>query len=464
MNDVQPEPYMDEIFHVPQAQNYCHGNYHHWNDKITTLPGLYFASHFLLALLAKIVSYDVQSICTTINLRLINLLFLFGCIYIMKAILKATQKVESKSASNERDSKENSGTASKERESAEDDIRSNNIFLSALVLGFFPLLFFNSLIYYTDVGSTFFVLLTYLFGLQDQHYMASVTGALAIFFRQTNVVWVGFTAATSVLKQLPDINIYTSDWSQLFTDIKMFIWTLFSRFVRILLVLFPYLMVLLGFVVFVVKNGSIVVGDKSSHKACLNFPQLLYFTAFTMCFSAFTMLRHISSQSKLKKAICWIISIKGMMVLIIMSIVCFVMVAQFTYVHEYLISDNRHYTFYVWKKIFERHWSIRYALIPGYVFASIMILGLLSETQSQLWITLFVICTCAVTVPQKLLEFRYYIVPYIIYRLNINIGCKAELFGEALLYFVVNSVTIYLYTYQPFSWSHEPEVIQRFMW
>jgi alpha-1,2-glucosyltransferase len=34
-------PYMDEIFHVTQAQTYCNGNFSEWNDKITTLPGLY---------------------------------------------------------------------------------------------------------------------------------------------------------------------------------------------------------------------------------------------------------------------------------------------------------------------------------------------------------------------------------------------------------------------------------------
>lgn len=34
----------DEIFHVPQAQNYCAGHYSHWDPMITTLPGLYVFS------------------------------------------------------------------------------------------------------------------------------------------------------------------------------------------------------------------------------------------------------------------------------------------------------------------------------------------------------------------------------------------------------------------------------------
>ena len=35
-----PRPYMDEIFHVPQAMAYCKGDFSDWDDKITTPPGL----------------------------------------------------------------------------------------------------------------------------------------------------------------------------------------------------------------------------------------------------------------------------------------------------------------------------------------------------------------------------------------------------------------------------------------
>ncbi|KAK2066903.1 hypothetical protein P8C59_000681 [Phyllachora maydis] len=34
-----PEPYLDEFFHIPQAQKYCEGRYLDWDDKITTPPG-----------------------------------------------------------------------------------------------------------------------------------------------------------------------------------------------------------------------------------------------------------------------------------------------------------------------------------------------------------------------------------------------------------------------------------------
>lgn len=37
-------PLQDEIFHIPQAQRYCAGEYGSWDPKITTFPGLYLLS------------------------------------------------------------------------------------------------------------------------------------------------------------------------------------------------------------------------------------------------------------------------------------------------------------------------------------------------------------------------------------------------------------------------------------
>lgn len=34
----------DEIFHIPQAQQYCKGNFRSWDPMITTPPGMYVVS------------------------------------------------------------------------------------------------------------------------------------------------------------------------------------------------------------------------------------------------------------------------------------------------------------------------------------------------------------------------------------------------------------------------------------
>jgi alpha-1,2-glucosyltransferase len=35
--------------------------------------------------------------------------------------------------------------------------------------------------------------------------------------------------------------------------------------------------------------------------------------------------------------------------------------------HPFLLSDNRHYTFYVWRRIFLSHPFVPYVFIPGYI-------------------------------------------------------------------------------------------------
>jgi alpha-1,2-glucosyltransferase len=35
--------------------------------------------------------------------------------------------------------------------------------------------------------------------------------------------------------------------------------------------------------------------------------------------------------------------------------------------HPFLLSDNRHYTFYVWRRIFLLHPVVPYLFIPGYI-------------------------------------------------------------------------------------------------
>lgn len=86
---VLPEPYMDEIFHIPQAQNYCHGNYHFWNDKITTLPGLYFLSQFFLKLFSSIQNVAVADVCSVLELRFTNAIFtMFSFVFIYLIVEK----------------------------------------------------------------------------------------------------------------------------------------------------------------------------------------------------------------------------------------------------------------------------------------------------------------------------------------------------------------------------------------
>lgn len=66
--------------------------------------------------------------------------------------------------------------------------------LSALNLAIFPVLYFFTFLYYTDSGSTFFVLLMYYLHLRHSFFKAAIAGAISLFFRQTNIVWVFYVS------------------------------------------------------------------------------------------------------------------------------------------------------------------------------------------------------------------------------------------------------------------------------
>lgn len=70
----------------------------------------------------------------------------------------------------------------------------------------------------------------------------------------------------------------------------------------------------------------------------------------------------------------------------------------------------------------------------------------------------------AVLIPSPLLEFRYYLMPYLLWRIHIKSPGKAQQYLELSLYMIVNAVTIWLFLFKPFRWPQEPGVWQRFMW
>ena len=74
------DAYMDEIFHVPQTQRFCRGDFKTWDPKITTFPGLYLAAAIPQWLLSSsaFVSKSVGNtkpavaaldLCSTLSLR-----------------------------------------------------------------------------------------------------------------------------------------------------------------------------------------------------------------------------------------------------------------------------------------------------------------------------------------------------------------------------------------------------------
>ncbi|XP_029523087.1 LOW QUALITY PROTEIN: putative Dol-P-Glc:Glc(2)Man(9)GlcNAc(2)-PP-Dol alpha-1,2-glucosyltransferase [Oncorhynchus nerka] len=444
----QREPYMVEICHVRQTQKYCYGKFNEWDPMITTPPGLYLASVGVIKPVVWLVDLTGKVVCSTAMLRFINLLFNCGILYLLYLIIcKLHLKEKTKTASRR--------------------------VLSALSLSTFPVLYFFNFLYYTDAGSTFFILFTYLMTLYGCHKASALISVFAIFFRQTNIIWVAFCASTFVANKMDET--WRTEQSKKKDDKKRPCQIPFSvsgvkrvmRFLleflttanhvkAVMLVAWPYILVAVGFIAFIVLNDGIVVGDRSSHEACLNFPQLFYFFSFALFFSSPTSLcyhRALRFIQNLKKQPLLYLLITGL---------CLLLVWKFTFIHKYLLADNRHFAFYVWKRIFQKHEVVRFALIPAYVFAAWNFMDTL-KSRSLFWSLAFLVCLVVATVPQKLLEFRYFIVPYLLYRLHMPLPSLTRLVLEFLFYTAVNAATLYIFINKTFQWPNSPAV-QRFMW
>jgi alpha-1,2-glucosyltransferase len=141
------------------------------------------------------------------------------------------------------------------------------------------------------------------------------------------------------------------------------------------------------------------------------------------------------------------------------------LVRHYTIEHPFLLADNRHYPFYVWRKIYKRHWTIRYALTPVYVLAfSVIKHALARDGQLRLFQSLaFGLVTSLTLIPSPLIEPRYFIVPYVLLRLHLRPSSKKVAF-ELGWYALINATTLCAFLYKPFKWPSEPMHWQRFMW
>ncbi|KAF2202469.1 hypothetical protein GQ43DRAFT_311470 [Delitschia confertaspora ATCC 74209] len=538
-----PDPYLDEIFHIPQAQVYCQGNWHSWDPKITTPPGLY------------IVAWGFAQItggCSTWGLRVLNVMAISMLAISVSSILRHIQQHTVSSSESE------------DAEETEPELDGQTYWMnahSALNIALFPPLFFFSGLFYTDVMSALFVIWSYdtfVAFLWGQPGTMTILDALqsiffgicALFFRQTNIFWVAvFPAGLAVVDALKwtgeatvktDISSNTTAKTYIFgilrdswdhglmydasiseaalSDYAIFLVSAaivaLKRPLVIIKAIFPYTILLGLFGGFVAWNGGVVLGDKSNHVATLNFPQMLYIwpyiTFFSLPLIAMPLLRPLINtlpDSKVKsiylehipgpptKTYPRIISIVFFMAL------GFLAVYFNTVVHPFTLADNRHFVFYVFR-ILRRHPAIKYLAVPVYITCGWLVIQTLGSRKtdsediykrqekgkaicnrpcSQSCQISFIIVWLATTalsvVTAPLVEPRYFIIPWIIWRVHVPIpsalpsqqpGRKPaydlRLLFETAWLLAINAIVGYNFLYRGFSWPSEPGKVQRFLW
>ncbi|TXG58608.1 hypothetical protein EZV62_016437 [Acer yangbiense] len=315
VNRVVPDSYMDEIFHIPQAQQYCKGNFKSWDPMITTPPGLYYlslanvASLFPGMFFVQPVSSYLE-VCSTAVLRSTNGVLAVLCSFVIYEIITHLRP-------------------------ALDDRKAT---LQAVVLALYPLHWFFTFLYYTDVASLTAVLAMYLACLKKKYQLSALLGALAVTIRQTNIIWMLFVACTGVIditladkiddetvedsyvsirtndrltstsrvtmgsnlrKRKSDGAVDKSDMSMprtstfsttqksgLLDEMRAIILTSWHMKWEILVSFSPFFLALVCFVAFVYWNGSVVLGAKEAHAVSPHFAQIMYFSLVSALFTA----------------------------------------------------------------------------------------------------------------------------------------------------------------------------------
>lgn len=218
--------------------------------------------------------------------------------------------------------------------------------------------------------------------------------------------------------------------------------------------LFFHIMVCLMFVAFVVWNKGIVIGDRTAHVATIHICQIFYFSAFVSLFSWPYVMPHWRTCSRFLRRY-WIFA--SCVVVLMAAIIHFN-----TLVHPYVLADNRHYFFYLWNRFMGRYTLFKYLLIPIYCASLFAMSRNMSHLRFLTQIN-YIICVDMSLIPQLLVEPRYFILPYIFYRLSMKRPEKWQIYLESLTIFTINCLQFFIFSSKVFYWKDQPYG-QRISW
>lgn len=171
-------------------------------------------------------------------------------------------------------------------------------------------------------------------------------------------------------------------------------------------------------------------------------------------------------------------SLKNFAIFLIFSTLLVYAVDKFTYSHPFILSDNRHYTFYIWKRLFLKYPFFKFSMIPIYIIFGFYFINQaskngfinrysgLNKNLNFFQIFAFFIFTCLALIPSPLLEFRYFIIPFYFLLISILKPCHSKLrLTIQLSFFIsINLLTLYNFILLPFPWPSEIEPIARFIY
>ena len=211
------EKIVDEVFHITQTQTFCkiaaesrasqatiystmQSMYESYDKKITTPPGPYLFAQWY----SQYVLQDAE--CSNESIRSTSIVFNLATVIVLNEILKM---LEDKGEQN-----------------------TPIHYKRLLILILHPVHFFFGFLFYTDAGSTFFILLSYLFALKVKFhsvgaslaylYACSASGLISLWFRQTNIIWYAFIIGTVMVRFFKDAGAVEKTYESPLVEIVKF--------------------------------------------------------------------------------------------------------------------------------------------------------------------------------------------------------------------------------------------------
>lgn len=439
VNWRQPGPYMDELFHVPQAQGFCsalsRGELPAYNVAITTPPG----SYLVPALLGSLLPF----LCSVSGLRATSACCVFLIAFQIHAILRLLRR----------------------RLPAKSIDAGSTSMLEAFVLVLHPPLFFYAILFYTDPPAVLMILLCFRFALCERHLASATFGFLSAFCRQTSAVFHAFIAFDSVLNTLRTRRCIPDAFQ---TSV-------------------PHALTGLVYLAMFKANGyKIAIGDTGNHPIAIHHAMFAYHAGYCALFGlplvlAAGSLRMASLKTGADvfrshiRSWRWRAFYLGSVVLFA-SLVA----ATGSQVHPFVFADNRHYVFYLYRRVLLRGQLVRLAMVPFYAASIFVQFSLISFTRLRaeyanvkssaslsdinhihLWYRCEVLtelvlslCVALCVVPSTLFEPRYFVPGFILIALRATARCRFSgvfAYSAAGLLMVANLALIYVFCEFPFA-------------
>ncbi|KAK2972380.1 hypothetical protein RJ640_014438 [Escallonia rubra] len=368
VNRIVPDPYMDEIFHVPQAQQYCKGNFTSWDPMITTPPGLYFfslahvASLFPGILLTRVAS-SYSDTCSTSILRSTNGALAVICSILIYQIITCLRPT----------------------------LDERKATLYAVVLSLYPLHWFFTFLYYTDVASLTVVLAMYSVSLKKNYLFSAMLGALAVLIRQTNIIWMLFVACAGMIdctlaRRKDKVQLGYANEPNQKND-------------------------------YLAPSEGVASGSNLRKRRFNNAVGTLDHTITGTSSLSSPLSSGLYDEIQDILLMAWHLKWE---LLVSFSPFVLVLVAFVAFFHSKPI-----------------------------------IFSFAAKVQKKIWVLAYFLASAAALIPTPLIEFRYYTIPFFFLILHSHVDDDRSWLFMGILFTAINVFTMFMFLFRPFHWQHE---------